>query len=277
MRRPSLLLASASLGLVASSALTAPAVRERLLDGLSVSSAAAQMDDHLPRFVLHGTDPSDATPGMRGAAPLAAGLEALTDDERTLDGTLADEAMDYLAASSAGTYIDELLAASDSLVTRWPLRGDRRLTYWVQPGADVPEWTPEHRRMVVDAFAEWDHAGLPFHLVPTTDSAAANVLVVWREQFDEPISGKTRWTHDRRGWIRSARVTIALQRSSGEFLRPDETRAITLHEVGHALGLDHTMDVANVMAPRVRVRALSDADRATAQLLYRLPAGSLKR
>ena len=278
MRRPSFLLASACLGLVTSSALAAPAVREWLLDGLRVSSAAAQMDDQQQSgLAMRTTDHAGHAPGMRGATPLAAGLDALSPDERTLSGVLADEAMSYLAASSAGTYIDEVLAASDSLVTRWPLRGDRRLTYWVQPGTDVEAWTPEHRRMVESAFTEWDHAGLPLRLVPTRDSSAADVVVVWREQFDEPISGKTRWTHDRRGWIHSARVTIALHRSSGAFLRPDETRAITLHEVGHALGLEHTTDVANVMAPRVHVRALSDADRATAQLLYRLPAGSLKQ
>ncbi|HEU4632173.1 MAG TPA: matrixin family metalloprotease [Gemmatimonadaceae bacterium] len=277
MRRPALLLASACLALAATSALTAPPVRAWLLDGLRVSSAAAQMDDHLPGLTIGGTDAPGTLPGMRGAAPLAAGLDALTADERTRDGVLADEAMSYLATFAAGTYIDEVLAASDSLVTRWPLRGDRRLTYWVQPGGDFPEWTPEHRRMVESAFAEWDHAGLPLHLVPTRDSTAADVVVAWRERFDEPISGKTRWTHDRRGWIRSARVTIAFHRSSGELLRPDETRAITLHEVGHALGLEHTTDVANVMAARVRVRTLSEADRATAQLLYRLPAGSLKQ
>ena len=277
MRRSSLPLVSVCLGLVVAAALTAWAMVGPLRHGLRVSSAAAQMGEALPRFGGHGTDHSGATPGMRGAAPLAAGLEALTSDERTLDGELGDDAISFLAASSAGTYIGEVLAASDSLVTRWPLRADHRLTYWVQPGSAVPEWTPEHRRMVTAAFAEWDHAGLPFRLLPTADSADADVLVVWREQFDEPISGKTRWTHDRRGWIRSARVTIALHRSTGELLHPDETRAITLHEVGHALGLEHTANQANVMAPRVRVRELSEADRATAQLLYRLPAGSLKQ
>ena len=51
--------------------------------------------------------------------------------------------------------------------------------------------------------------------------------------------------------------------------------SIALHEIGHLLGLDHTGDQANVMAPRVRVRDLSDADRATVRLLYSVPAGRI--
>ena len=58
-------------------------------------------------------------------------------------------------------------------------------------------------------------------------------------------------------------MTIALRRSTGEVLEPDAVHAIALHEIGHALCMDHTADAANVMAPKVRVRQLSAADRAT--------------
>ena len=52
--------------------------------------------------------------------------------------------------------------------------------------------------------------------------------------------------------------------------------AIALHEVGHLLGLDHTADTMNIMTPKVRVRELCEADRATMRLLYSLPPGSVK-
>jgi predicted Zn-dependent protease len=71
-------------------------------------------------------------------------------------------------------------------------------------------------------------------------------------------------------------ITIALHHNGGEVLDGSAIKAIALHEVGHLLGLDHTMDTTNIMTPKVRVRALSEADRATLRLLYSLPPGSLK-
>jgi predicted Zn-dependent protease len=51
---------------------------------------------------------------------------------------------------------------------------------------------------------------------------------------------------------------------------------MALHEVGHLLGLDHAASPEHIMSARVRVRDLSEADRATVRLLYAVPAGSLK-
>ncbi len=96
------------------------------------------------------------------------------------------------------------------------------------------------------------------------------------DHFDEPISGRTRWTRDDNWTITDANITLAVHHVHGELLDDDAMRAIALHEIGHLLGLDHTRDSLSVMAPRVSVRELADADRATARLLYALPAGSVR-
>ena len=73
-----------------------------------------------------------------------------------------------------------------------------------------------------------------------------------------------------------ANIVLAIHHRGGEPLDTSAVRAIALHEVGHLIGLDHTSDAANIMTPKVRVKELSDADIATARLLYALPAGKVK-
>jgi hypothetical protein len=174
------------------------------------------------------------------------------------------------------TYIGEILAARDSALARWPERRTTPLRVWVASGERFADWRPEFPQRVRDAFAEWERAGIPVRFTFVVDSADADIHVGWVNEFDSPISGKTLWSRDRHWWIVGASITLALHHNGGEALDGSAVHAIALHEAGHLLGLDHTADPANIMTPKVRVRELSDADRATIRLLYTLPPGSVK-
>ena len=179
--------------------------------------------------------------------------------------------------ASAHTYLGEVLAAHDSSLARWSDRRTDPLRVWIQPFARIKDWSPASLPIVRDAFIEWGDSGLPLNFSFVLDSASANVHVFWVDRFPEQISGKTLWTHDESWQILEAKVLLAVHHRTGELLDESATRAIALHEVGHLIGLDHTRDTTSVMASRVRVKDLSSADRATAQLLYALPSGRIGR
>lgn len=181
-----------------------------------------------------------------------------------------------LLQGEPGTYIGEIIRQRDSALARWPERIDKPIRVWVGNGENLKHWDPIFAIRVEDAFDEWSSLGIPVHFTFVADSAEADVHVSWINQFAEPISGKTVWARDRHWWIVDGNITLALHHSGGEALDARAVRAIALHEVGHLLGLDHTADTSTIMTPRVRVRELSDQDRATIRLLYSVPPGSLR-
>ncbi len=175
-----------------------------------------------------------------------------------------------------GTYISEILLERDSALARWPDRLSRPIRVWIGSGAELTGWDGSFVDRVRDAFDEWALLGIPVKFTFVRDSTDADVHVSWIDHFDTAISGKTLWARDRSWWIVSGNITIALHHNGGEALDAKAIHAIALHEVGHLLGLDHTIDTTNIMTARVRVRDLSDADRATMRLLYSVPPGSVK-
>jgi len=188
----------------------------------------------------------------------------------------AGEVRRVLDAGSSGTYMDELLRGRDSSLARWPDRAARPLTVWVQPAAPFAGWRPAFLLRAREAFEEWQRVSVPVRFTFVDDSARADVHLSWVDRFDEPISGKTLWARDERWWIVSADIVLALHHRDGTPLDESAMRAMALHEVGHLMGLDHTRDAGNIMAPRVRVRELSAADRATVRLLYSVPPGRVR-
>jgi predicted Zn-dependent protease len=178
----------------------------------------------------------------------------------------------------AGTYIGDILSSPDrdSLLTRWPDRNGRSLRVWIQHSR-ITDFDSSFVPIVRSAFAAWTQAGVPITFSFVSDSAKADVHLTWVHRFKESASGKTLWVHDGTGWITEANILIALHRNDGDALSAWAIRAISLHEAGHLLGLDHTRDTLSVMAPRVQVAELSKADIATARLLYTLPAGKVDK
>jgi hypothetical protein len=181
-----------------------------------------------------------------------------------------------LAQRAPGTYIDEILRSRDSSLARWPERLTRPLRVWVDEAVMLEGWSGDFPGAVRDAFLTWSETGIPVRFDFVRDSTRADIHVRFTDRLPNGISGKTVWSRDARWWLVSSDIQLALVHPSGGTVTAGQMRAIALHEVGHLLGLDHTEGQEHIMAARVRVRDLSEEDRATVRLLYAMPAGSVR-
>jgi matrixin len=182
-----------------------------------------------------------------------------------------------LAEGSSVTYIDAILGARGGNIARWMARRENPITVWIQPRTTLGDFYPDFKDRARDAFYTWAAAGVPLRFLFVDDSAAAEVHLTWVDRFDDSAAGKTYWERDPNWWIVGANIEIALHRPTGEAYDQQMIRAISLHEVGHLIGLDHSPDLDDIMAPKVRVTTLSPADLRTAALIYELPPGPVAK
>ena len=196
-------------------------------------------------------------------------LLALRDDDEK------ERARAKVRDQEAGTYIKEILIERDSSLARWRAR-EEPVTVWVQSRPDLKDWNDAYITSVSDAFMAWDAVKLPVRFRMVQDSTDAEIHVTWLDKFNEPISGRTRWSRDDNWWIVNASIMLAIHHQQGDRLDKSAMKAMALHEVGHLLGLDHTTNSGSIMAPRVRIRDLAPVDIATVRVLYTVPAGSLR-
>ena len=195
-----------------------------------------------------------------------------------VDPAVAAATRRRIAERSSGTYIDEILVAQDSLLTRWPERTPRPIRVWVQPQSAVAGWTAHFPQYGRDAFLTWEQVGLPITFAFVADSASADAQLVWVDRVQPaPRIGSTHRLHDQGGYVVSGVISVATHGSDGEVLSDDIVRATALHEVGHLIGLNHTADTTSIMAAVVHdTHLLSASDKASAMLLYSVRPGSLK-
>jgi len=172
-----------------------------------------------------------------------------------------------------GTYIDRILADRDSVLDRWPNRIADPIRVWVESPRILGDSTFDGA--VRDAFSEWVDTGIPLRFRFVDKAADAEVRVTWVTSLPNK-TGSTTWRSSRDGWLRFSEITLATHMTSGRSLDTRGVRAIALHEIGHMIGLSHSTDGHDIMAPLVRVGDLSSTDRATARLLYTFPAGRIR-
>ena len=201
------------------------------------------------------------------------------------DALPPDEVRRLLERYAPYTYLGAMLGAHDSTLVRWPSRSGP-LQVWVQPRSAVADWRRDFVAPVRAAFATWSAAGGPVTFALVDDSTQADVHVTWVHAFAARSAGhpgtrqvaSTLRVTSPAGWIVAANIAIAVH--PPDAAEPYDIYTIQtagLHEIGHLLGLDHSPNASDVMAPTASGQdRLSAADRSTLRALYALPPGRIQ-
>ena len=147
------------------------------------------------------------------------------------------------------------------------------MKFYSKPGEDA-----KYRKMVLDAFTVWSAAtGGKLKFRVTNVLLESNINVDWK-RVDRQALGHCYFSWDAQGRLYGAEVSIGLTdgRIHQQYDSDIEVYHTILHEVGHALGLNHSPYKSDIMYTphQYGVSALSENDKHSINWLYRLQAGA---
>ena len=160
---------------------------------------------------------------------------------------------------------------------RWPVNN---LTVYIAPmkfysktGEDA-----KYRKMVMDAFTAWSAAsGGKLHFRITNVLLESLINVDWK-RVERHALGHCYFNWDSQGRLCGAEVMIGLTdgKIHKQYDNDVEVYHTILHEVGHALGLNHSPYKSDIMYTphQYGMATLSENDKYSIQWLYRLQSGA---
>jgi tetratricopeptide (TPR) repeat protein len=146
-------------------------------------------------------------------------------------------------------------------------------------GDGLPGWNPQNLTLVQKAFQEWQQAlGNRVRFQFTTDPDKSDVVVNWTDrplaQTDLDAQVGVHKLESVRGFFARSEIVLALAKE-GKVRTDTQLYAAALHEIGHLLGLDHSNNLADIMAavgnyalPAKGMPTLTANDIRSAQSLY---------